>query len=43
MPGDLLVMAVGIHPDAALAKTAGLMVNRGVVANDAMRTSDLAV
>jgi nitrite reductase (NADH) large subunit len=43
LPCDLLVMAVGIRPNAALAKTAGLAVNRGVVVNDAMRTSDPAV
>ncbi|MHB8286149.1 MAG: nitrite reductase large subunit NirB [Caulobacteraceae bacterium] len=43
LPCDLLVMAVGIRPNAALARTAGLMVNRGVVVDDAMRTSDPAV
>jgi nitrite reductase (NADH) large subunit len=40
LPCDLLVMAVGIRPNAALAKAAGLEVNRGVVVDDAMRTSD---
>ena len=40
---DLLVMAVGIRPNAALAKAAGLEVNRGVVVDDTLRTSDPAV
>ena len=40
LPCDLLVMAVGIRPSTALAKAAGLQVNRGVVVDDAMRTSD---
>ena len=43
LPCDLLVMAVGIRPSTALAKAAGLAVNRGVVVDDAMRTSDLNV
>lgn len=40
LPCDLLVMAVGIRPNATLAKAAGLGVNRGVVVDDAMQTSD---
>ncbi|HWA62851.1 MAG TPA: nitrite reductase large subunit NirB [Caulobacteraceae bacterium] len=40
LPCDLLVMAVGIRPNTALAKAAGLEVGRGVVVDDAMRTSD---
>jgi nitrite reductase (NADH) large subunit len=43
LPCDLLVMAVGIRPNATLAREAGLAVNRGVVVDDAMRTSDPAV
>jgi len=43
IPCDLLVMAVGIRPNAALAKAADLLVNRGVVIDDQMRTSDPAV
>ncbi|MBC7668160.1 MAG: NAD(P)/FAD-dependent oxidoreductase, partial [Gemmatimonadaceae bacterium] len=43
LPCDLLVMAVGIKPNASLARAAGLAVNRGVVVDDAMRTSDPAV
>ena len=37
---DLVVMAVGIRPATALAKAAGLEVNRGIVVNDRMVTSD---
>ncbi|MDP1631253.1 MAG: nitrite reductase large subunit NirB [Caulobacter sp.] len=43
LPCDLLVMAVGIRPNATLARAAGLAVNRGVVVDDAMRSSDAAV
>ena len=43
LPCDILVMAVGIRPSTALARTAGLNVNRGVVVDDQMRTSDPAV
>jgi len=37
---DLVVMAVGIRPDASLARDAGLTVGRGIVVDDQMRTSD---
>ncbi len=40
LPADLVVMAVGIRPNATLAKNAGLEVKRGVVVDDFMRTSD---
>ncbi|HTI66272.1 MAG TPA: nitrite reductase large subunit NirB [Caulobacteraceae bacterium] len=43
LPCDLLVMAVGIRPNGALAKAAGLAVGRGVQVDDAMRTSDPAI
>ncbi|MBS4209468.1 nitrite reductase large subunit NirB [Bacillus sp. FJAT-50079] len=36
---DLVVMAVGIRPNTALAANAGLKVNRGIVVNDYMKTS----
>jgi len=36
-------MAVGIRPNAALAKGAGLEVNRGIVTDGRMRTSDPAI
>ena len=40
LPSDLVVMAVGIRPNAALAKSAGLDVKRGVSVDDFLRTSD---
>jgi nitrite reductase (NADH) large subunit len=43
LPCNLLVMAVGIRPATALAKAAELDVNRGVLVDDAMRTSDPAI
>lgn len=43
IPADLVVMAVGIRPNIALAQTAGLAVKRGVLVDDAMATSDPAV
>jgi len=43
LPCDILVMAVGIRPNAALARGAGLNVGRGVVVDDQMRTSDPAI
>ncbi len=39
-PADIVVMAVGIRPNAGLAKEAGLNVNRGIVVSPDMRTSD---
>lgn len=40
IPCDLLVMAVGIRPNVALAQDAGLAVGRGIHVDDAMVTSD---
>jgi nitrite reductase (NADH) large subunit len=40
IPASLVVMAVGIRPNAALGKLADLTVNRGIVVDDQMRTSD---
>lgn len=40
---DIVVMAVGIRPDARLATDAGLDVERGVVVDDHMTTSDPAI
>jgi nitrite reductase (NADH) large subunit len=37
---DIVVMAVGIRPSTGLAKAIGLDVNRGILVDDAMRTSD---
>ncbi len=40
LPADLVVMAVGIRPNTALAESAGLHCNRGIVVNDTMQTFD---
>ena len=40
LPADLVVMAVGIRPNMQLAKEAGITVNRGIVVDATMRTSD---
>src|SRR5205807_3639174 len=38
--GDLVVIAAGIRPNVELGRKAGLAVNRGIVVNDFMETSD---
>ncbi|MCX5496253.1 nitrite reductase large subunit NirB [Kaistia dalseonensis] len=43
IPASLVVMAVGIRPNVALAKEAGLTVNRGIVVDDRMVTSDPSI
>lgn len=43
LPCDLLVMAVGIRANTELARNAGLGVDRGVIVNDRMRTSDPSI
>jgi len=40
LPADLVVMAVGIRPNTALAESAGLRCERGIVVNDTMQTFD---
>lgn len=37
---EIVVMAVGIRPDTALAQASGLAVSRGIVVDAAMRSSD---
>ncbi|HWT57487.1 MAG TPA: nitrite reductase large subunit NirB, partial [Rhizobium sp.] len=39
-PADLVVMAVGIRPETRIATDAGLNVERGIVVDDRMLTSD---
>ena len=39
-PADLVVMATGIRPETRVATDAGLHVERGIVVDDQMRTSD---
>jgi nitrite reductase (NADH) large subunit len=40
LPCDLVVMAVGIRPNKALAEEAGLSCERGILVNDTMQTFD---
>jgi len=39
VPADLVVMAVGIRPNTALAESARLHVNRGIVVHDTLQTT----
>ncbi|HEX7291149.1 MAG TPA: nitrite reductase large subunit NirB [Conexibacter sp.] len=39
LPADLVVVSIGIRPQVALARAAGLAVERGIVVDDAMVTS----
>ncbi|MEW6562132.1 MAG: nitrite reductase large subunit NirB [Pseudomonadota bacterium] len=43
IPADLVVMAVGIRPDTALAESAGIYCNRGIVVDDTMQTYDPSI
>jgi nitrite reductase (NADH) large subunit len=40
IPADLVVMSVGIRPNTALAESAGIHCNRGVVVDDTLQTFD---
>lgn len=40
LPVDFVVLATGVRPNASLARDCGLEVNRAVVVNDYMETSD---
>lgn len=43
IPADIVVMAVGIRPATALGRSAGLEVERGIMVDDHMVTSDPAI
>ncbi|MDE6124505.1 MAG: FAD-dependent oxidoreductase [Eubacterium sp.] len=44
LPCDLLILAVGVRPETALAEKAGLEVNRGIITNpQTMQTSDESI
>ncbi len=43
IPADLVVMAVGIRPSTMLARSSGIEVERGIVVDDHMVTSDPAI
>lgn len=37
---DLVIMAIGVRPETALAKAAGLNINRGILTDEFMQTND---
>jgi assimilatory nitrate reductase electron transfer subunit len=41
--GDLVVLACGVRPEVTLARAAGLTVERGILVDDQLRTSDPSV
>jgi nitrite reductase (NADH) large subunit len=43
LAADLVIFAVGIRPNMALAQSAGLRCNRGVLVNDTMQTYDPSI
>ena len=43
IPATLVVMAAGIRPNVTLARDCGLTINRGIVVDDGMVTSDPAI
>jgi 3-phenylpropionate/trans-cinnamate dioxygenase ferredoxin reductase subunit len=43
LPADAVVVGVGVHPNVALAQTAGLKVDNGVVVDQALRSSDPSI
>lgn len=43
LPADILVMATGIKPNIALAQQIELACERGIIVNDTMQTSDVAI
>jgi nitrite reductase (NADH) large subunit len=40
LPAELVVMAAGIRPNTALAESAGIQCQRGIVVSDSLQTSD---
>lgn len=40
VPADLVIIAAGVRPNTELGRSAGLAVNRGLVVDDGLRTSD---
>ncbi len=43
LPAEMVVVAAGIRPNVDLGRKAGLAINRGIVVNDYMETSDSSV
>ncbi len=43
VPADLVVVAIGVRPNAGLAGAAGVAVNRGILVDDGLASSDPAI
>lgn len=43
IPAELAVIAIGVRPNIDLARSAGLAVDRGIIVDDALATSDPAI
>jgi nitrite reductase (NADH) large subunit len=43
IPADMVVMAVGIRPNISLARSAGLLCDRGILVDDSLMTQDPAI
>lgn len=43
VPADLVVIAIGVRPNAGLARAAGLSVNRGILVDDGMTSDDPSI
>lgn len=43
VPADLVVVAIGVRPNAGLAKAAGVAVNRGILVDDRLASDDPAI
>ncbi len=43
IPCDMLVVAIGVQPNTDLARDAGICVNRGIIVNEKMETSEPGV
>lgn len=43
IPADLVVIAIGVHPNVGLARSAGLATNRGIVVDDHLASGDPSI
>jgi len=43
LEADIVILSIGVRPEVKLAREAGLEVNRGIIVNDLMMTSDPSI